>query len=71
MPQTYKTSDGDVLDEIAWRQYGACDSAVLRTVLDANPGLADRGAKLPAGVMVALPDIVAPAATQKVITLWD
>lgn len=70
MPLTYKTSAGDVVDEIACRQYGAGDSATVMMVLNANPGLADYGPTLPAGVTITLPD--APPVTQKKqVSLWD
>lgn len=71
MAQTYRTRDGDVVDEIAWRYYGAVDQAILGIVLDANPGLADRGAVLPGGVIITLPDIAQPTTTQKSVSLWD
>lgn len=71
MAQTYKTRDGDVVDEIAWRQYGAVDADILRIVLEANPGVADYGPKLPAGVSITLPDIPKPASTRKAVSLWD
>lgn len=71
MPQTYNTRDGDVVDHVAWRQYGACDAATLARVLDANPGLADYGAVLPAGVLITLPDIPRADTTVKPVQLWD
>ena len=71
MPQTYKSRAGDVVDAIAWRYYGACDSDILRRVLEANPGLADHGPVLPAGVLMTLPDIETPASEQKAVSLWD
>lgn len=71
MSQVYITSQGDVVDAIAWRQYGRCDAAILNDVLEANPHLADRGAVLQAGVTITLPDIVLPASTTNAVTLWD
>jgi phage tail protein X len=71
MAQTYTTSQGDVVDYIAWKQYGRCDASVLNNVLAANPGLADLGAVLPAGVQITLPDIVLPANTTNAVSLWD
>lgn len=71
MAQVYKTSDGDVVDQIAWRQYGRVDADILRAVLEANPGLADMGPVLPAGVSITLPDIQSPASTKKAVALWD
>ena len=69
--QTYRTRDGDTVDAIAWRQYGRVDAAVLRAVLEANPGLADRGAALPPGIDVTLPDIDQAASTRQGVKLWD
>lgn len=53
----YKTSDGDTVDYIAWKHYGTTERLAVETVLRANPGLASRGAILPAGVIVSLPAI--------------
>ncbi|UUS15867.1 tail protein X [Stenotrophomonas sp. CD2] len=49
MARTYNTRDGDVVDRIAYAHYGEQSPAILRAVFDANPGLAARGAVLPAG----------------------
>ena len=69
--QTYNTRDGDVVDQIAWRHYGIVNAAILRDVYAANPGLADVGDELPAGLTVALPDIAAPVVVTKGVALWD
>lgn len=67
---TYSTSDGDMADEIAFKQYGTTAGRVVEQLLDANPGLADRGPVLPAGVVIVLPgiDVTAKATGTK---LWD
>ena len=52
MPE-YRTRDGDVLDWICWKHYGATED-VVEAVLDANPHLADRGPVYAAGVIVTL-----------------
>lgn len=65
---TYRTNAGDQLDWICWRHYGASRGTV-EAVLSANPGLADRGHILPAGVLITLPEIAAPA-TQTLVRLW-
>lgn len=70
MSQTYRTSDGDTADYIAWKYYGTQDGQVVEQLLDANPGLADRGPVLPAGVLVTLPDIQ-PATAAQGVRLWD
>ena len=56
MTDTYRTQAGDMLDEICWLYYGRTRGTV-ETVLEANPGLADYGPVLPAGVLVTLPII--------------
>ncbi|QJB21846.1 tail protein [Xanthomonas phage FoX2] len=39
--------------------------------MDANPGIADIGPRLPLNVMVTLPDIQMPADTREGVVLWD
>lgn len=65
----YRTSDGDTVDAIAWRHYGATDRRVVENLLQANPGLADYGDVLPPGVIVTLPHIE-PAQTKRGVRLW-
>lgn len=71
MQTTYKTRDGDMLDDICWRHYGADNcKAGLEAAMMSNPGLAELGPVLPAGVSIILPEVVqsiAPSAWQ----LWD
>lgn len=69
MATIYRTRRGDMLDQICWRHYGQQSGAVER-VLEANPGLADRGPVLPEGLEVTLPD-AAPAPARTPIRLWD
>lgn len=63
----YRTRDGDRLDRIVFDYYGSTEPLV--TVLDANPGLADRGVVYPTGVIIDLPDL-APAVEVKSV-LWS
>lgn len=65
----YRTSEGDTVDYIAWRHYGATDRRIVETLLQANPGLADRGDVLPAGVLVTLPE-VEPVQAKRGVKLW-
>lgn len=67
---TYITREGDTVDYIAWKFYGATTNQVVEKVLEANRGLADRGPVLPGGLSVSLPDVTAPAKSQGV-KLWD
>lgn len=73
MSQTYTTSAGDTADFIAWKQYGSVTPDILNAVLAANPGLADYGPLLPAGVAVVLPVIntQTQAAAVQEVTLWN
>lgn len=70
MATTYTTKDGDTVDYIAWKFYGATANKVVEAVLEANTGLADHGPTLPAGITITLPEVAAPAMTQGV-KLWD
>lgn len=68
MPALYVTKSGDMVDHVAWKHYGSRTGAV-EAVLDANPGLADAGAVLPAGRTIALPDLPAET-TRRVVRIW-
>lgn len=67
---TYKTRDGDMVDDIVVRHYGALTPELLRQVFEANPGLADRGPMLPPGVAVTLPDAARPSGVTVGVSLW-
>jgi len=67
---TYRSKQNDVLDDVVARYYGDTDNGIVETVLEANPGLADLGPVLPAGIDIELP--VRPSAPAKNLTrLWD
>lgn len=68
MSQRYRTKEGDVLDRVCWKHYGAQAGAV-EAVLEANTNLAEHGEVLPAGLEIVLPDLVLPE-TEKLIRLW-
>lgn len=53
---TYTTKDGDTLDAVCWKFYGS-QSGAMESVLDANPGLAAKGAVFEAGEIITLPEI--------------
>lgn len=65
----YRSKAGDTADSIAWAVYDRQDPGLVEGILDANPGLADLGPLLPAGIRVAIPDAPAPAEIQGV-RLW-
>lgn len=53
----YVASEGDTVDFIAWRVYGTQGARVVERLLEANPGVADLGAELPAGTRLMLPQL--------------
>ncbi|MGQ3289050.1 tail protein X [Sphingopyxis sp.] len=70
MAAQYVTRDGDMVDWIAQKHYGATSNRTVEIVLEANPGLADRGEKLPAGITITLPAVDRPAKREGT-RLWD
>lgn len=70
MAQDYVTKDGDQVDAIAAAYYGSTSNLVVEQVLEANAGLSSYGPALPAGLVITLPDIAAPA-QQVGVRLWD
>ncbi|QDH14059.1 phage tail protein [Formicincola oecophyllae] len=69
----YKTQQSQLLDEILWMVFGSSSDAMLASVYNANPGLADYGPILPGGLAITLPDGLgaAPPATNQAVRLWD
>ena len=64
------TAEGDMLDAVCRLHYGSRTGAV-EAVLDANPGLADRGPVLPAGVRIKLPELEEAPSSSGAVRLWD
>lgn len=64
-----RTQQGDTVDSICWRFYGRT-TGMTEIVLLANPGLAEKGAVIPAGLLIEMPDIKTEP-TQPLIQLWD
>ena len=68
MSETYTTIERDRLDTICYRHYGHLVGSV-EAVLAANPRLSGvTSGWMPAGVIVSLPDLPAPAAAR--LKLW-
>lgn len=64
-----RTHQGDTVDALCWRHLGTTQGVVERA-LELNPGLAQRGPVLPAGVLIELPE--APTTTTRpTVNLWD
>lgn len=66
--KTYRSQKNDMVDKVCHDFYGS--HAPLAAVLSANRGLADYGPLLPSGVLITLPDLIAPA-QQTAVKLWD
>lgn len=66
----YVASEGDTVDLIAWRVYGTQGARVVEQLLEANPGLADKGAELPAGKRLVIPALDIKA-ERGGVRLWD
>ncbi len=69
MSATYITIDGDTADLIVWRVFQST-AGVTEQLFESNPGLADRGPVLAAGLMLTLPTPPAPAVAEP-LRLWD
>ncbi|WP_153785689.1 tail protein X [Pseudomonas sp. EMN2] len=70
MAEQRRTQQNDTVDALCWRHYGRT-AGVVEQVLDANPGLADQGPVLPAGLLVILPELQAAAPDRPMVQLWD
>ena len=60
-----------MLDLICRRYYGTERGGTVEAVLEANTGLAELGPVLPAGVLITLPELQAPAQAEQPIRLWS
>lgn len=65
----YHSKDGDTADSIAFEVYGRQDGGLVEALIEANPGLADLGPVLSAGLRLVIPDAPEPAVAQGV-RLW-
>lgn len=68
MSRTMTTRAGDMVDEIALEVYGRTADAT-EALLTANPHLAHLPARLPAGIVLYLPEI-AQATVKATVRLW-
>ena len=60
----------ETVDALVHRVTGAA-SPVVEAVLEANPGLAGLGFRLPAGTVVMIPTDQPKAAAATLVQLWD
>lgn len=71
MSRTYVTKQDDMVDAIAAATYGSEHNGTAEAILNANPGLAAYGPKLPANLSITLPDLPAPGPRQiATVDLW-
>ncbi|ANZ52218.1 putative tail protein [Aeromonas phage Ahp2] len=63
----YTTKVDELLDEIVFNHYES--HQWLQMVLEANPGIAKHGPRLPIGLEITLPP--EPVSEKKYISLWD
>lgn len=70
MATTYVTSEGDALDLVCHREYGA-QAGVVEQVLEANPHIKDIAHRMPLGITITLPDISVTQSTGQAVRLWD
>jgi len=66
----YISKAGDTVDQIAWDYYGYL-SGTMEAIYEANPGLVDKGAVLPANVRIVMPNIPGIADNINLVQLWD
>nr|WP_265023193.1 tail protein X [Wolbachia endosymbiont (group B) of Ischnura elegans] len=64
----YLAKENDMLDYICWKHYGFTSGAV-EIVLEENPGLAEYGSFLPAGLKIKLPIIEKPL-QKSILKIW-
>lgn len=60
----------DTVDQLCWRHLGRTQGVVEAT-LELNPGLANHGPFLPAGLSVELAPLPTTSARKPTVQLWD
>lgn len=66
----YITTGGEMIDQIAWGQYGH-QIGTTEALLAANPGLAAQPFFLPPGLSIDLPVLKATSETAMPVKLYD
>lgn len=68
---TYTTKQNDVLDDVVFRVYGST-AGIVEQVLESNRALdLGRYARLPAGLVLTLPDVVPTTTAPQPKRLWE
>lgn len=62
---------GDSVNLLLYRELGRCDDAAEEALWRLNPELAEKGAILPAGVSVLVPELDANPVASRPVSAWD
>lgn len=62
---------GDTVNILLYRTIGRSDDEAEEALWALNPGLADFGPSLPAGVQVVIPEIKEKPSASKAVSVWD
>ncbi|MCE6979673.1 phage tail protein [Pseudomonas frederiksbergensis] len=62
---------GDSVSLLLYRELERCDDAVEQALWHLNPGLAEWGPVLPAGVWVVLPEVDSKPVISIPVSAWD
>lgn len=62
---------GDTVPLLLYRETGRADDAAEAALWRLNPGLAEHGVSLPAGVVVTLPELDEKPARSAPVSAWD
>ncbi|HEC0486935.1 tail protein X [Pseudomonas aeruginosa] len=62
---------GDTVPLLLYRETGRADDAAEAALWRLNPGLAEHGVSLPAGVVVTLPELDEQPARSAPVSAWD
>lgn len=68
MSTVYRTEEGDMLDDIAFKIYH--DETMITSILQANPGLVEMPLVLPYGVEIILPDAPIKPVQKAIDNVW-
>ena len=67
--ETIQTRAGEMLDELVWHHRGRT-AGLVEKALELNPGLADLGPTLPAGLTILLPEAASAQPLRETVKLW-
>lgn len=66
-----RTIAGDTANVLLFRELGRSDDEAEEALWLVNPGLAEYGPALPAGLWVNLPELASKPAQAALLTAWD